>query len=62
MSQPKQQQPAIADTAAGNGTVARTSPGVMGPTTYIDPSADTVLRSRDGRDFRVHGWMVKANW
>lgn len=72
MSQPKQtQQPAA---IAGNGNpevdsdtqVARKQPKPvvpMKPTTYIDPAADVVLRPRGGsRDFRVHSWMLKANW
>ncbi|BEJ16687.1 hypothetical protein CspHIS471_0600880 [Cutaneotrichosporon sp. HIS471] len=58
MSQLKQQQ--IPATVAGNGTDTAPRP-VEGPKTFIDPAADTVLRSRDGRDFRVDGWMIKAN-
>ncbi|BEI84686.1 hypothetical protein CcaverHIS002_0500870 [Cutaneotrichosporon cavernicola] len=58
MSQLKQQQ--IPAPVAGNGTDTGPRP-VEGPKTFIDPAADTVLRSRDGRDFRVDGWMINAN-
>lgn len=74
MSQPKQQQPAQPPAIAGNGSVDPTDPNAqvarkqpkpiahMEPTTYIDPTADVVLRPRDGRNFRVQSWMLKANW
>lgn len=37
------------------------SSNILEPRTYIDPTADVVLRSTDGREFRVWSYFLKAN-
>jgi hypothetical protein len=58
----QQQQDAAAGNANGSSGRQSAASSVLEPKTYIDPSADTVLRSNDGgRDFRVNSYMLKAN-
>lgn len=66
MSRPQQQPkpddklPAEEPAAATNG-VETTTTSSLAPTTYIDPKADAVVVSDDGREFHVQSYMLKAN-
>ncbi|KAL1407124.1 hypothetical protein Q8F55_006538 [Vanrija albida] len=42
-------------------SASTTSSNVLEPRTYIDPAADVVLRSTDGREFRVWSYFLRAN-
>jgi len=48
-------------TNGSSGRDSAASSTLLEPKTYIDPNADVVLRSTDGRDFRVNSYMLKAN-
>jgi hypothetical protein len=62
--QNQQNQALVADPAnPTNGSSGRDSAAssVLEPKTYIDPAADVVLRSNDGREFRVYSHTLKAH-
>ncbi|WOO84644.1 uncharacterized protein LOC62_06G008163 [Vanrija pseudolonga] len=51
----------VADSTTVYDSASTASSNILEPRTYIDPAADVVLRSTDGREFRVWSYFLKAN-